>query len=162
MIQQTYGVAFVGSGSARLDTVLTNDQLAQVVDTSDEWIATRTGIRQRHIAKPSDSIRSLASEAAAGAIAQANLAPTDIDLILLATSTPDDLFGSACQIQSEIGATRAVAFDITAACSGFVFGFGHRCSVYPYGCLSECGRSRSGYFVSADRLERSQNLRSVR
>ncbi len=121
MIQQTYGVAFVGSGSARLDTVLTNDQLAQVVDTSDEWIATRTGIRQRHIAKPSDSIRSLASEAAAGAIAQANLAPTDIDLILLATSTPDDLFGSACQIQSEIGATRAVAFDITAACSGFVF-----------------------------------------
>lgn len=121
MIQQTHGVAFVGSGSAQLDTILTNDQLARVVDTSDEWIATRTGIRQRHIAKQSDSIRSLAGAAAAGAIARANLTPTDIDLILLATSTPDDLFGSACQIQSEIGATRAVAFDITAACSGFVF-----------------------------------------
>lgn len=121
MIEQTYGVAFVGSGSAQLETVLTNDQLARVVDTSDEWIATRTGIRQRHIASPGESIRSLAGQAAAGAIAQANLSPTDIDLILLATSTPDDLFGSACQIQAEIGATRAVAFDITAACSGFVF-----------------------------------------
>lgn len=121
MTQQTYGVAFIGSGSAQLETVLTNDQLAQVVDTSDEWIATRTGIRQRHIASAGDSIRSLAGEAVVSAIAQADLEPTDIDLILLATSTPDDLFGSACQIQAEVGATRAVAFDITAACSGFVF-----------------------------------------
>ncbi len=121
MTQPTYGVAFIGSGSAQLETVLTNDQMAQVVDTSDEWIATRTGIRQRHIASAGDSIRSLAGEAVVNAIAQANLAPTDIDLIILATSTPDDLFGSACQIQAEVGATRAVAFDITAACSGFVF-----------------------------------------
>ena len=118
---ERFGVAFVGSGSARLQTVLSNDQLAAVVETSDEWIATRTGIRQRHIASPADSIRSMGGEAAKSAIAQANLAPTDIDLILLATSTPDDLFGSACQIQAEIGATRSVAFDITAACSGFVF-----------------------------------------
>ncbi len=121
MTQPTYGVAFIGSGSAQLEAVLTNDQLAQVVDTSDEWIATRTGIRQRHIASAGDSIRSLAGEAVVNAIAQANLAPIDIDLIILATSTPDDLFGSACQIQAEVGATRAVAFDITAACSGFVF-----------------------------------------
>ncbi len=118
---QTHGVAFVGSGSAKLETVLSNVQLAEVVDTSDEWIATRTGIRQRHIAGPGDSVQSLGAEAAASAIAQAQLQPTDIDLILLATSTPDDLFGSACQIQREIGASRAVAFDITAACSGFVF-----------------------------------------
>ena len=121
MNQQMYGVSFVGSGSAKLERVLTNTQLAGVVETSDEWIASRTGIRQRHIAGAADSIRSLAGEAAASAITQANLTPPDIDLILLATSTPDDLFGSACQIQSEIGATRAVAFDITAACSGFVF-----------------------------------------
>ncbi|MEO1394765.1 MAG: beta-ketoacyl-ACP synthase III [Cyanobacteria bacterium J06634_5] len=121
MTQQAYGVAFVGSGSAQLKTALTNEQLADVVDTSDEWIATRTGIRKRHIASSDDSIRSLGGEAALSAIAQANLQPTDVDLIILATSTPDDLFGSACQIQSEIGATRAVAFDITAACSGFVF-----------------------------------------
>lgn len=118
---QRHGVAFVGSGSAKLETVLTNDQLAEVVDTSDEWISTRTGIRRRHIARPEDSIRSLGGEAAKNAIAQANLTPTDVDLIILATSTPDDLFGSACQIQQEIGASRAVAFDITAACSGFVF-----------------------------------------
>ncbi|MGB3295865.1 MAG: beta-ketoacyl-ACP synthase III [Phormidesmis sp.] len=117
----TYGVAFTGSGSAKLECVLSNDDLAEIVETSDEWIATRTGIRQRHIAKPDDSIRSLGGEAAAAAISQAHLSPTDIDLILLATSTPDDLFGSACQIQHEIGATRAIAFDITAACSGFVF-----------------------------------------
>ncbi|MFK8185628.1 MAG: beta-ketoacyl-ACP synthase III [Phormidesmis sp.] len=116
-----FGVAFVGSGSAQLDIALSNEQLAQVVDTSDEWIATRTGIRQRHIASAQESIRSIGAEAAGKAIAQANLQPTDIDLIILATSTPDDLFGSACQIQAELGATRAVAFDITAACSGFVF-----------------------------------------
>ncbi|MGC1305688.1 MAG: beta-ketoacyl-ACP synthase III [Phormidesmis sp.] len=121
MTNEMYGVAFVGSGAARLKTALSNDQLAKIVDTSDEWIATRTGIRQRHIAGPNESIRSLGAEAAMNAIAHANLQPTDIDLILLATSTPDDLFGSACQIQSEIGASRAVAFDITAACSGFVF-----------------------------------------
>ncbi|MEM9088751.1 MAG: beta-ketoacyl-ACP synthase III [Cyanobacteria bacterium P01_F01_bin.53] len=118
---QAHGVAFIGSGSAKLKTTLTNEQLADIVDTSDEWIATRTGIQQRHIAGPDDSIRSLGGEAALAAIAQANLEPTDVDLIILATSTPDDLFGSACQIQSEIGATGAVAFDITAACSGFVF-----------------------------------------
>ncbi|MEL7334010.1 MAG: beta-ketoacyl-ACP synthase III [Cyanobacteria bacterium J06560_2] len=121
MAQETYGVAFIGSGSAKLETVLSNEQMAAVVDTSDEWIQSRTGIRQRHIASSTDSIRSVGGEAAKNAIAQAGLEPTDIDLIILATSTPDDLFGSACQIQSEIGATRAVAFDITAACSGFVF-----------------------------------------
>lgn len=121
MAQTTCGVAFTGSGSARLQTVLTNDQMAEVVDTSDEWIASRTGIRQRHIASATDSVRSLGSEAAREAIAAAGLSPADVDLIILATSTPDDLFGSACQIQHEIGASRAVAFDITAACSGFVF-----------------------------------------
>ena len=125
MNQQThgaaFGVAFIGSGSAQLETSLTNDQLARLVDTSDEWISTRTGIRQRHIAGAADSIRTIGAQAAAAAIAQAGLEPTDIDLIILATSTPDDLFGSACQIQHEVGATRAVAFDITAACSGFVF-----------------------------------------
>jgi 3-oxoacyl-[acyl-carrier-protein] synthase III len=116
-----YGVAFIGSGSAKLGAVLSNDQLSGVVDTSDEWIAARTGIRQRHIAEPTDSIRSLGGEAASRALAQAQLDPADVDLIILATSTPDDLFGSACQIQAEIGASSAIAFDITAACSGFVF-----------------------------------------
>ncbi len=116
-----YSVAFIGSGSAKLKAALSNDQLSKVVETSDEWIAARTGIRQRHIAEPTDSIRTLGGQAASRALENAQLDPAKVDLIILATSTPDDLFGSACQIQAEIGASRAVAFDITAACSGFVF-----------------------------------------
>ncbi|MEL7068525.1 MAG: beta-ketoacyl-ACP synthase III [Cyanobacteria bacterium J06581_3] len=148
MTQQTYGVAFTGSGSAKLEGVLTNDQLAEVVDTSDEWIATRTGIRQRHIATAADSIRSLGAEAVKEAIAAAGLVPTDIDLIILATSTPDDLFGSACQIQHEVGASRAVAFDITAACSGFVF------SLVTAAQFIRTGAYRNVVVIGADILSR--------
>ncbi|MDV3351516.1 beta-ketoacyl-ACP synthase III [Leptothoe sp. LEGE 181152] len=122
MIKGEAGVAFIGSGSAQVETVLSNDMLSQMVETSDEWISTRTGIRQRHLASMNESLTELAAQAAQAAIAAANLAPDDIDLIILATSTPDDLFGTACQVQAAIGANRAVAFDLTAACSGFVFG----------------------------------------
>jgi 3-oxoacyl-[acyl-carrier-protein] synthase-3 len=115
------GVALVGSGSARLPGTLTNDALSQVVDTTDEWISTRTGIRERHLAGQEDSLSSLAAQAGRAALEMAQVAPESVDMILLATSTPDDLFGSACQVQAELGATRAVAFDLTAACSGFVF-----------------------------------------
>ena len=116
------GVAVTGSGSAVPAATLENQQLSQVVDTSDEWIASRTGIRQRRVAAAQESLATLATQAAAQAIAMANLATTEIDLILLATSTPDDLFGTACRVQAGLGATHAVAFDLTAACSGFVFG----------------------------------------
>lgn len=115
------GVSLVGSGSARLPGTLTNDDLSRVVDTTDEWIRTRTGIRERHLAAPEESLSSLAAQAGRAALAMAQVAPGEVQLILLATSTPDDLFGSACQVQAELGATRAVAFDLTAACSGFVF-----------------------------------------
>ncbi len=115
------GVALVGSGSARLPGTLTNDALSQVVDTTDEWISTRTGIRERHLAGQEDSLSSLAAQAGRAALEMAQVAPESVDMILLATSTPDDLFGSACQVQAALGATRAVAFDLTAACSGFVF-----------------------------------------
>ncbi|MEL6139497.1 MAG: 3-oxoacyl-ACP synthase, partial [Cyanobacteria bacterium J06628_6] len=97
---QSFGVAFTGSGSATVSARLSNDDLSQLVETSDEWIAARTGIRQRHVAGSGESLKSLAVDAAKGAIATANLAPADIDLILLATSTPDDLFGTACQVQA--------------------------------------------------------------
>jgi 3-oxoacyl-[acyl-carrier-protein] synthase-3 len=116
------GVSVVGSGSACLPSTLTNEDLSQLVDTSDQWITSRTGIRARHIAGPQESLHSIAADAGRAAIAAAGLDPNDIQLILLATSTPDDLFGSASQVQDKIGANRAVAFDITAACSGFVFG----------------------------------------
>ena len=116
------GIAITGSGSAVPATCLHNQELTQLVETSDEWIASRTGIRQRRLALPPDSLASLATAASQQAIAAAGITAADIDLILLATSTPDDLFGTACRVQGELGATKAVAFDLTAACSGFVFG----------------------------------------
>jgi 3-oxoacyl-[acyl-carrier-protein] synthase III len=116
------GMAITGSGSALPEQTINNHSLGQVVETSDEWISTRTGIRQRRAIGPDGSLVDLATQAGAQAIASAGIDPTTIDLIILATSTPDDLFGSAGQIQANLGATRAAAFDLTAACSGFVFG----------------------------------------
>lgn len=116
------GIAITGSGSAVPAQALDNAGVSQLVDTSDDWISTRTGIRQRHLAQPDQSLRRIAAQAARQALDMAQLAATEVDLIILATSTPDDLFGTAAQIQAELGATKAVAFDLTAACSGFVFG----------------------------------------
>lgn len=115
------GITITGCGSATPTQVMTNDDLAHLVDTSDEWIRTRTGISRRHLASPEMSLGELSAQAAAEAIKMAQLSPTDIDLIILATSTPDDLFGSASKVQHLLGASNAVAFDLTAACSGFVF-----------------------------------------
>lgn len=115
------GVAITGSGSAIPANALDNEGLSQIVETSDEWIVTRTGIRQRRLATPDESLAKLAAGAAKQAIAMAGITSADLDMILLATSTPDDLFGTACLIQAELGAKKAVAFDLTAACSGFVF-----------------------------------------
>lgn len=122
MLQQLgKGVVITGSGAATPAVSLTNQDLSQIVDTSDEWITTRTGIRERRLAVPGQSLCELATQAGENAIAMAGIAPQDIDLIILATSTADDLFGTASQIQAKIGASKAVAFDLTAACSGFVF-----------------------------------------
>ena len=115
------GIAITGCGSAAPETVLSNNHLAQMVETNDEWISTRTGMRNRHIASPTESLSQLSAVAAQSAIAMAGISVLDIDLIILATSTPDDMFGSACKVQGLIGATNAVAFDLTAACSGFIF-----------------------------------------
>jgi 3-oxoacyl-[acyl-carrier-protein] synthase III len=116
------GVTFTGCGAAAPTTVVLNDELAQVVDTSDEWISSRTGIRQRHICHDRESLVDIAAQAALQALEMAGVAAADVDAILLATSSAEDLFGSACQIQARLGAVNAVAFDLTAACSGFVFG----------------------------------------
>jgi 3-oxoacyl-[acyl-carrier-protein] synthase-3 len=119
---QNLGLAITGTGSATPTATLDNQMLAQLVETSDEWITTRTGIKQRRLASSTDSVSLLATSASLQAIAAAGITPDQLDLILLATSTPDDLFGSACRVQAELGAFKAVAFDLTAACSGFVFG----------------------------------------
>jgi 3-oxoacyl-[acyl-carrier-protein] synthase-3 len=121
-VQQTQrGVSWVGCGSARPATQLSNADLSRVVETSDEWITTRTGIQQRYLVQGTESLSRLAAAAGKSALAMAEIDPGDVDLIILATSTPDDLFGSASQVQAQLGASRAVAFDLTAACSGFVF-----------------------------------------
>ena len=123
MLQQFLaGIAITGCGAKTPLASLDNQGLTQMVETSDEWIKTRTGISQRRLASPEDSLSAIATVAAKNALAMADLAPVDLDLIILATSTADDLFGSASLIQAQLGATRAVAFDLTAACSGFVFG----------------------------------------
>jgi 3-oxoacyl-[acyl-carrier-protein] synthase III len=115
------GVTFIGCGAATPAQTVTNDDLSLFMDTSDEWIASRTGIRRRRLSNGTDSLVSLGAAAAQQALAMAGIQAIDLDLILLATSTPDDLYGSACQIQAQIGSSRAVAFDLSAACSGFVF-----------------------------------------
>ncbi|MGL6283665.1 MAG: beta-ketoacyl-ACP synthase 3 [Microcoleaceae cyanobacterium] len=118
----TPGITIIGSGSAVPNNFLNNQGLSQLVETSDEWISSRTGIEVRYLGGKDDSLTNLATEAGKRAIAMANIQATDLDLIILATSTADDLFGSASKIQAQLGATKAVAFDLTAACSGFVFG----------------------------------------
>lgn len=115
------GVVLTGCGSASPDQVLDNQTLSQFIDTSDEWISSRTGIRQRRLAQGDRALTQLSTQASAAALEMASLAPDDLDLIVLATSTPDDLFGTASLIQAELGAIKAVAFDLTAACSGFLF-----------------------------------------
>ncbi len=112
----------IGSGSYLPQNVVTNDDLAQRMDTSDEWIRTRTGIRQRHIAGADETSSSLALEASKAAIASAGIAAQDIDLIIVATSTPDYIFPStACLLQAKLGIKGCPAFDLQAVCSGFVY-----------------------------------------
>jgi 3-oxoacyl-[acyl-carrier-protein] synthase-3 len=113
--------AITGWGMAVPDRVLTNADLAAMVDTSDEWIVSRTGIRERRVVGPSDSTTSLGAAAARAALAKAGITADDIDLIVVATCTPDQfLVSEACLIQAELGGN-AGALDVGAACSGFVY-----------------------------------------
>ncbi|KAK7262006.1 hypothetical protein RIF29_28334 [Crotalaria pallida] len=117
------GCKLVGCGSAIPSLQISNDDLSKFVDTSDEWISTRTGIRSRRVLSGKDNLSNLAADAARKALEMANVDPDDLDLILMCTSTPDDLFGSGPQIQKELGCkTNPLAYDITAACSGFLLG----------------------------------------
>jgi 3-oxoacyl-[acyl-carrier-protein] synthase-3 len=111
-----------GCGAYLPDRILTNDEIAQSLDTSDEWIRERTGIRERRIAAPGQPTSDLATRAADRALASAGIVADDIDLIVLATSTPDQTFpATAVTVQAALGANRAAAFDIQAVCSGFVY-----------------------------------------
>ena len=112
----------VGCGSYLPSRALTNAELVGMVDTSDEWIVQRTGIRERHIAAPGELTSDLALQAARAALTAADIDPLSIDLIVLGTATPDNTFpASAVSVQAGLGITKGVAFDIQAVCSGFVF-----------------------------------------
>jgi len=150
-------VRAVGIGSAAPSTVITNADLETVVETTDEWISTRTGISQRHVLVASEGegsepqrLSDLSTAAASHALAMSGLSPTDIDLIICASSTPDELFGDATTVQAALGCTNAVAFDLVAACSGFLFG-----TVTAGQFLShEGGHMKNALVIGSDALSR--------
>ena len=111
-----------GWGMAVPESVLTNDDISKMVETNDTWIQERTGIRERRIAGEHETTSSLAVSASINALKVANLRPTEIDLVICATSTPDYIFpATACLVQDQLGASKAGAFDLLAACSGFIY-----------------------------------------
>uniref|UniRef100_P49245 Beta-ketoacyl-[acyl-carrier-protein] synthase III B, chloroplastic n=1 Tax=Cuphea wrightii TaxID=35942 RepID=FABH2_CUPWR len=117
------GCKLVGSGSAMPALQVSNDDLSKIVDTNDEWISVRTGIRNRRVLTGKESLTNLATVAARKALEMAQVDANDVDMVLMCTSTPEDLFGSAPQIQKALGCKKnPLAYDITAACSGFVLG----------------------------------------
>jgi 3-oxoacyl-[acyl-carrier-protein] synthase-3 len=139
----------VGTGSYLPPRVVTNAELARRVDTSDEWIVSRTGIRQRHIADESQTSSDLALEASREALHAAGVKANDLDLIIVATSTPDYVFPStACLLQAKLGARGCTAFDVQAVCSGFVYGLGVADS------FVRAGESRSALVVGAEVFSR--------
>jgi 3-oxoacyl-[acyl-carrier-protein] synthase-3 len=116
-------VSIIGTGSYVPERILTNEDLAKIVETSDEWITTRTGIKERRVAAKDEQTSDMGTKAALKAMEQAGIAATDIDLILVATATPDMVFpATACFVQKKLGATNAACLDISAACAGFLFG----------------------------------------
>jgi 3-oxoacyl-[acyl-carrier-protein] synthase-3 len=118
-----YNAGILGTGHSYPEGILTNDDLAKIVETSDEWITTRTGIKQRRKAGPDEYTSLFAIRAGRQAIERAKLDPTQIDLLLCATVSPDQILPSTgCLIQAELGTNNAAAMDIVAACSGFLYG----------------------------------------
>ena len=137
-----------GCGSATPSRSISNQELGQRVETSDEWIRSRTGIGARHVVGENESLGELCGQASERALAMSGWDAESLDLILLATSTPDDLFGSAPRLQARIGAVNAVAFDITAACSGFLF------ALVTASQYLRTGAMRRVLVVGADQLSR--------
>ena len=134
-----------GTGGYLPAQVLTNEELSRRVDTSDEWIRSRTGIHQRHIAAPDEQTSDLALAAARSALAAAGLAASEVDLIVVATTTPDMVFPStACILQDKLGTRNGPAFDVQAVCSGFVYALGLA------DLMVKSGRARNALVVGAE------------
>jgi 3-oxoacyl-[acyl-carrier-protein] synthase-3 len=134
-------------GTAVPPRVVTNHDLEQMLDTSDQWIVERTGIRERHIAAPEQTVAMLSREASEKALARAGVAPEELDAIVLATASPDRLLPStACDLQALLGATNAAAFDVGAACPGYLFAM-----TVAEGLIAS-GQSRTVLVVGAEKL----------
>lgn len=143
-----------GLGSVVPERILTNQDLEAMVDTSDAWIVERTGIRERRLVAPGEATSDLAVEAARRALADARLTPDDIDLVMVATATPDTLFPStACLVQKALGIRRAAAFDLSAACSGFIYGL-----ALAEGVIAS-GQSKTVLVIGAETLSRITDYR---
>ncbi len=143
------GSVIVGTGACVPERVLTNADLERMVETSDQWIVDRTGIRERRIASPDQAVSDLALVASRQALEMAGLEPADLDLIIVATLTPDRWLPSAsCTLQELLGASHAAAFDLNAACSGFVYGLGVA------GSMIESGMIETALVVGAEALSR--------
>ncbi len=143
------GSRLLGTGSALPRRVVTNAELAQKVDTSDEWIVARTGIRQRHIAGPDETTSTLAIAAARAALADAGVEASSIGLIILATATPDNTFpATATKVQAALGCQGGVAFDVAAVCSGFLYALATADS------LLRTGMARRALVIGAETFSR--------
>lgn len=152
--QRLRPAGILGIGSYAPERVLTNADLEQIVETSDDWIRTRTGIRERRIAAPGEKTSDLAYRAAAAALADAGLQPADLDLIIVCTVSGDALFPvTACVLQQQLGAGKAAAFDLSVGCSGFIYGLATAAQ------FVATGMYRHVLVVGAETLSRITNWR---
>lgn len=134
-----------GFGGYLPDRIVTNDELASRLETSDEWIRARTGIAQRHVAGPQDTAVSMAARAGQQALEYAKAGPDDVDAIIVATSTPDQAFPStAVRVQAELGITGGFGFDVAAACSGFIY------ALSTADALIRSGQARSALVIGSE------------
>jgi len=147
MTTSTARAHVIGTGAYLPAHVMTNHDLSKIVETSDEWITTRTGIKERHIAAKSEAASDLAFKAAEKAIEDAQIKKTDIELIIVATATPDMFFPStACFVQKKLGVAHAVSFDVSAACSGFLY------ALETARALIESGIYKTALVIGAEKL----------
>ena len=153
----------LGCGSYLPEKILTNTELAKRVDTTDEWITKRTGIKRRHIAGPNEKTSDLALAAARAALADAKTDAAEIDLIIVATTTPDNTFpATAVKVQASLGLTKGFAFDVQAVCSGFIYALAVADNFIRLGQANKALVIGAETFFAPFRLERSRHLRFVR